>query len=151
MWCWEIQSLLVSILHPKIFRVTRFHQVKCIFLPTTFHVNSWNNMLLISSKCKSKPKAEKNVERLGPNKGYERETSQRKQMICPITWQISSLTTNDLPHSVTDSPLTPKWCAIVIPPTKNTTIDQPRWLVYTCWSLVRILCLAQAFQHFFLL
>ena len=27
----------------------------------------------------SKPKAEKNVERLGPNTGYERETSKRKQ------------------------------------------------------------------------
>ena len=42
----ELAHLTLTVLN----WLTRFHQVKCIFLPTTFHVNSWNNMLLISSK-----------------------------------------------------------------------------------------------------
>ena len=60
----------------------------------------------------------------------------------------SRLTPGDLPQFLRFTINPP----LIIPsPLKTTTIDQPRWLVYACWALVRILCFAQAFQHFFLL
>ena len=85
----------------------------------------------------SKLKAEKNVETLGPNKGYERETSKRKQasVASRLLWFLVG--------------------GITIAHHSGVKGESVRWwgrsFVYACWSLVRILCLAQAFQHFFLL
>ena len=96
-------------------------------------------------------KQKKTVERLGPHKGYERETSQRKQAseAGRLLWFLVDGIIIAHHLGVKGQSVTEWGRSFVV---KGKSV---RWwgrsFAYACWSLVRILCLAQAFQHFFLL